>query len=229
MTPAANGPQRREAAAKPQAQAHPNPPRNRRGQPRISNTAAAARAIQDLTPDRGIYILTFGEFSLADVFAALLDRTGPAHITAATWTAAAADLDQQMQWLQDGRILSIRFLVDQSFRSRQPAYAARLIELFGENAIRTTRTHAKFATIRNDKADYAIRTSMNLNSNPRLESLEIDNDPDLCDFLDGICDEIWDHEPPGIRGDRPPPHYLKSRAGGVTTIGTIAELGTVTA
>lgn len=207
------------------ARTHTRP--TRRTPPRIANTAAAARALEGLDHDHGVYILTFGEFSLADVLSALLDRTGPAAITACTWTAAAADLEQQMRRLHDGRITTLRFLVDQSFRSRQPAYAARLVELFGEGAVRTTRTHAKFATVRGGSYHFAVRTSMNLNSNPRLESLEIDHDPALCDFLDGICDDIWGAEPPGIRGDRRPPTYLASRAGGVTSIGSMPRVGQV--
>lgn len=205
------------------ARAHTRP--TRRTKPRIANTGRAELALQGLDKTNGVYVLTFGDFSLADVFGALLDRTGPADVTAATWTAAAADLEQQMQWLQDGRIKSLRFLVDQSFRARQPAYAARLVALFGEGAIRTTRTHAKFATIRGGGYDFAIRTSMNLNANPRLESLEIDHDPALCDFLDGICDTIWNHEPPGLGNDQRPPTYLAARAGEVTGIGFTSNVG----
>ena len=64
-------------------------------------------------------------------------------------------------------------------------------------------------------------------SHPRLESLEIDHDPALCDFLDGICDEIWGAEPPGIRGNRPPPHYLADRSGGVSGLQRIGPVGQV--
>lgn len=38
---------------------------------------------------------------------------------------------------------------------------------------------------------------------------------------------IWGAEPPGIRGDRRPPTYLASRAGGVTSIGSITGVGQV--
>lgn len=207
------------------ARTHTRP--TRRTRPRVENTASAARALEGLDHDHGVYVLTFGEFSLSDVLAALLDRTGPAQVTACTWTAAAADLEQQMRWLEDGRIRSLRFLVDQSFRARQPAYAARLVELFGPGAVRTTRTHAKFATVRGGGWDFAVRTSMNRNSNPRLESLEVDHDPDLCGFLDGIVDEIWAGEPPGIQQNKPPPHYLAHQNHGIPGLGPVTGIGAI--
>jgi hypothetical protein len=32
---------------------------------------------------------------------------------------------------------------------------------------------------------------MNLNQNPRLESFQVGHDPELCNFLSGVMDEIW--------------------------------------
>jgi len=39
--------------------------------------------------------------------------------------------------------------------------------------------------------DLAIRTSMNLNHNPRLEDFEISDDPVLADYLDPVTAEIF--------------------------------------
>jgi hypothetical protein len=43
----------------------------------------------------------------------------------------------------------------------------------------------------------AIRTSMNLNENPRLESIEVSDDPALAGFLLSVVDELWAEESPG--------------------------------
>jgi hypothetical protein len=77
--------------------------------------------------------------------------------------------------------------------------------LFGDACIRTTRSHAKFATIRNDRWAIAVRTSMNLNENPRLENIEISDDPALCGFLESVADDLYADQPTGIfDGELPP-------------------------
>lgn len=164
---------------------------------RMAKVCAAREALSDLRSGHEVYCLTFGQFSLMDAIQVLLELTGPADVAISTWTAATADLTRSAEYLQDQRIRSLRFVVDTSFPQRQPGYAARLVELFGENAIRTTRTHAKFATVTNDAWDLAVRTSMNLNENPRLESIEVSDDPLLCRFLVSVVDDIFSAEVPG--------------------------------
>lgn len=77
-----------------------------------------------------------GKFSLVDVIEHLLATTGPADLVVSTWTAAGADIGFANRLLADGRIRSLRFVVDYSFQSRQPAYCAALREAFGDDAIR---------------------------------------------------------------------------------------------
>ncbi len=121
--------------------------------------------------------MAYGQFSLIDALWAMLRRTGPADVSIATWTAAGADVTRASHFLRDGRIRRMRWLVDRSFETRRPAYCATLRGLFGDDAIRTTRSHAKFATIRNEEWDLAVRTSMNLNSNARMETIQVSDDP----------------------------------------------------
>ncbi len=95
--------------------------------------------------------------------------------------------------------------MDRSFETRQPEYCATLRCLFGDDVIRTTRSHAKFATIRNGEWDLAIRTSMNLNNNPRLETIEVSDSAALADFLDGVFDEMFEGRPAGVMDGELPP------------------------
>ncbi len=164
---------------------------------RLSKVTNARDALADF--DRGMetYCLTFGQFSLMDAVEAILEKTGPADVVLATWTAAAADLSRSAEHLRDARILSLRLLVDCSFGQRQPGYLQQCRDLFGDDAIRSTRTHAKFAVITNDRWAVAVRTSMNLNENPRLETIEVSDDLSLAGFLLRIVDEIWAEEKPG--------------------------------
>ena len=153
---------------------------------------SAAEAIAGLERDgRELFGLTRGQFSLVDLLEALLERTGPAALSISTWTAAHADVATMQTLLESGRITGCRWLVDQTFVRRVPALAAQIRKQFGDDAIRVTKTHDKFCTIVNNEWQVALRSSMNLNQNPRLESFQLGHDPELCAFLTAALDDIW--------------------------------------
>lgn len=165
--------------------------------PRLSKVTNARDALADFGRGMETYCLTFGQFSLMDAVEAILEKTGPADVTLSTWTAGGADLSRSAEHLHNGHIRSMRFVCDCSFGQRQPGYLAKLRELFGDDAIRTTRTHAKFAVLTNDSWQVAVRTSMNLNENPRLESIEVSDDPVLAGFLLSVVDALFAEESVG--------------------------------
>lgn len=163
----------------------------RRRKIRAARTESAHQTFAGLERGCEIVCLTHGQFSIIHAIEALLEHTGPAAVTISTWSAAHADLEHASRFLADGRVTAIRFLVDRSFVSRQPDYCATLRRLYGDDAIRVTSIHAKFVVIRGDDWTLAVRTSMNLNENPRLELIEVSDDPALADFLDGEVDSIY--------------------------------------
>lgn len=158
----------------------------------------ATRALCQLRPGVRIMGLTMGQFSLLDMIAAALDKTGPAHVMLSTWTAGIRDVRLASVMLDVGRIKSLRLLVDRSFPTRQAAYCAALVRCFGNDAIRTTRTHAKIALIFNDEWSVSIRSSMNLNRNPRVENFDLDDDPDILAFFKAHFDELGEEMEPGF-------------------------------
>lgn len=152
----------------------------------------AREAIAGLARDGGeIFGLTKGQFSLVDLLEATLEKTGPAHLEVSTWTAANTDVSKALDLIASGRILSARWLVDLTFVRRCPQLAARIRDAFGPDCIRVTKNHAKFSVVRNDAWLVAIRTSMNLNHNPRLEDFTIAHDPQLAGFLCAAMDDVW--------------------------------------
>lgn len=177
------------------ARSHSSKPRKRTV--RAAKTGAASTAIGPLSPGMEVFILTFGQFSLIDAIVYLLQQTGPADVIVSTWTAADADLRKSAALIESTSIRSMRWIVDRSFVSRQPDYCATMRRLFGDDSIRTTRSHAKFVTIRTEEYSLAIRTSMNLNHNPRLENIEISDDEALCSFFEGIASELFAEQPAG--------------------------------
>jgi len=118
----------------------------------------AASAIGHLDHGCEIFGLTKGNFSLISILEHCLGQTGPTDLVISTWTAAAVDIQAAEKFLEDKRVKSIQFLVDQSFRLRQRVYCARLVEAFGPQSIRFSQSHCKFATITNDTWALVIRT-----------------------------------------------------------------------
>jgi hypothetical protein len=159
---------------------------------RVCKSGAASEAIGTIEKNIDIFCLTYGQFSLIDALVAILDQTGPAHVCISTWTAAHVHLDRSMELMNSADILSLRMIVDRSFKTRQPQYFNHMIELFGADSIREIRTHAKFMTIRNDKFDIVVKTSMNLNENPRLENIEISENAAFADFFEEIVNAVFE-------------------------------------
>lgn len=158
---------------------------------RLVAAKTAAEAIGPLAHGCEIYGLNKGQFSLIDIIEHCIAETGPADVTISTWSAAGTDISFAHALLTDGRIRTMRFIVDFSFQTRQPAYCAALRERFGDAALRVTKTHAKFVVIRNATWSVVIRSSMNLNENRRLESFEISDDPEMATYLLELCDELF--------------------------------------
>jgi hypothetical protein len=156
----------------------------------------AAEAIAQLERDGTELVgLTRGQFSLSDLLTAVLAKTGPAALSISTWTAASASVQSMLDLLQSGQITRCRWLVDTTFVRRVPQLAAEIRAKFGDDAIRVSRVHAKFATITNADWQVAIRTSANINQNPRLESFELGHDAELCAWLEQVMADIWSSQP----------------------------------
>lgn len=149
---------------------------------------SAARCIGPISKGSEVFGLTKGDFSMIDILRHIAREIGPCRIDIGTWTAAAAEIKQAFDMLNDGNILSMRWLVDRSFPQRQPKYFYALRDKFGEDCIRLARFHAKFILIENDDYSVAVRTSMNLNLNQRIEFYEISEGSPISGYLKQVVD-----------------------------------------
>ncbi len=155
---------------------------------------SAVEAIHGLTHDNEIYGFTKGQFSLLDLLKACLQVTGPAGVSLSTWTAARHEIQELDRMLKAGTLTSCRWLVDFTFARRDPEAAHQIRQTFGLEAIRVAQNHAKFALFQNADWQLVVRTSMNLNMNPRFEDFTIAHDPVLAGFLDRLLGEIWSRQ-----------------------------------
>lgn len=149
---------------------------------------SAARCIGSISKGCDIFGLTKGDFSMIDILRHVAKEIGPCRIDCGTWTAAAAEIGQAFDMLKDGNILAMRFLVDRSFPARQPKYFHALRVRFGDDCIRMARFHAKFILLENDNFSVAVRTSMNLNLNERIEFYELSEGSPISGYLSQIMD-----------------------------------------
>jgi hypothetical protein len=169
--------------------AHRSKPRKRRI---IANgCATAADMIGPIEPGCEIFGLTGGQFSFIDILEHCLNQIGPAHCVIATWTASHANIEKALRFTNDNRLQSCRWLVDRSFKTRKPDLCKHLVDTFGKDCIRTASSHAKFLLLWNDDWNIAIRTSMNLNQNPRVENFEISDDRMLLEYMRNLCDSVF--------------------------------------
>jgi len=157
----------------------------------LSVPAAPARAVAAaLRSGCAIGGLTKGQFSLIDLLRALLERTGPAAVTIAAWSTGIRDAEIASWLVQSQRITSLTWVLDRSFVTRQPEYASVVLSRFGAAAVRTAETHAKFLIIRNADWSLVVRSSMNLNRNPRWEQYDVDDSVALADHYAALVAEL---------------------------------------
>lgn len=158
---------------------------------RADNSSVAASAIGPLEQGDEVFILTAGDFSLIDVLQHVLDFTGPADVDCATWTQGVYDQHKCSQLREDGRIKSMRWLVDPSMFQRRADLSGKLIERFGVDSFRAVSIHAKYLAIRGERMSVAVRSSMNMNENDKIEQIDISVCPVMVDFLTRYTDAAF--------------------------------------
>jgi hypothetical protein len=173
----------------------------RRELQKLFRQQTAAEFIGTITPGFHIFGLTKGQFSLVDVVREVSNQIGRCTFSLSTWTVADADLGELQTLVNGNRFETIRFLLDFSFQRRQPALIAHIRDTYGPQAVVVTRNHCKFALFGNERFKVVCRTSMNLNFNPRLEDVELKDDPELYGFFEAVLSDLFRrHDPQSQAG-----------------------------
>jgi hypothetical protein len=146
----------------------------------VATSEDAARVIGTLTPGCRVSGLTMGQISLIHLLRAVVEQTGPADVIISAWTQGIRDTETAAWMLANGQFRSLYMLLDKSYPKFNPRYCARLIELYGPDVVLLTKTHAKFIVVQNEHWNIALRGSMNLNTNKRIEQFDLDDSAELC-------------------------------------------------
>lgn len=132
-----------------------------------------------------------GAVNLVQLMLYVLRQTGPAHVFLSTYSIAEDSISTLRRYVDDGTILSIRFLIDNRVRSISPKPFAHLITAFPDS-YRCTSLHAKVALICNEDWHVSIVGSQNATHNPKLERGIIHTSEDIWRFDNNIMYEQFD-------------------------------------
>lgn len=157
----------------------------------LASGESCKKALGKIYAGMEVFGLTNGQFSVISIIEHIIAQTGPVDVDIATWTVASAEILKIKNFLKYKKIKKVRFLIDAGFPTRQREYFELLIFTFGKEILRLARSHCKIVTIRNEKWNIAIRTSMNLNENTRIENFEISDCAMLCNYLSEIFDSFF--------------------------------------
>ena len=163
-----------------------------------TTTGIASAALGTLVRGGWVVGVTKGRFSMIDLIEATLDQTGPGEVWCSTWTPGIADFERIGRLLQAGTVTRFFLLVDRSTPGRQPQYVQRILDICGPDAIRMSRTHMKVSLISAGDWRVSIRGSLNLNTSPRCENIDICDDARVFDHFLRVFDEVSETVPPGL-------------------------------
>lgn len=163
-----------------------------------SGDIIAANAIEGFSKNGRVCGLTNGAFSLISLIEAVLNVTGPAEIVISTWSAGLYDAGALNSLMACGKVIDVKLILDRSFKTRQKGYSFYLQDVFKEENIRTTDTHAKFVLIKNEEWNVCIRSSMNLNENKRCENFDVDDNIDIYNLFNDFANELFKLQSKGI-------------------------------
>lgn len=109
-----------------------------------------------------------------------------------TWRISQADAEEIKSWIDKGYLGRADFYIGEIFMSRNSA----VYEYIHNNCLVpgarccTTRNHAKVIAGFGEKFDFAIESSANINSNPRIEQTVVTLDSELAEFYKDYFDEL---------------------------------------
>ncbi len=153
----------------------------------------ARDAISGLDRGKHIFGLTKGQFSMIDIAAAVLEKTGPADVSVWTWCIAEYEVEAFSAFFADRRVSALRVVMDWAGAQRDMPIVGDLQDRFGVDCIRVTKTHAKIVTVATECGwRVVIRGSMNLNANPRFEQFDVSDDEAIFDTVDDVMSELWE-------------------------------------
>lgn len=134
-----------------------------------------------------------GAFNLIQLVFYILRQTGPAHIFLSTYSISDRSITSLKHHVDEKKILSAKFLIDNRVRSISPKPFDHLITSF-QGCVRCRAIHAKVALIFNDKWRVSVVGSQNATHNPKLERGIIHTQEQVFNFDFKILNDEFESE-----------------------------------
>lgn len=148
------------------------------------------QSIGEIYPQMEVYGIVAGQYHFINILNHIIKQIDePVDVDISSWTIAKFEAMQLVKYAKMAR--SLRVIVDSSMANLVPNSFEFLRELLENDSLRLLRNHSKFAVITSKTWNIAIRTSMNLNQNKRLENFEISDCEVLATYMRSVVDEIF--------------------------------------
>lgn len=134
-----------------------------------------------ITDGRDKHFYSDGAFNLVGLVLYMLRQAGPAHVFISSYSVAERSLATLKRKLDQGEILSVRFLIDNRVRTISPKPFDYLTTAF-PGCYRCCALHAKVALVWNDSHHWTLVGSQNATNNPKLERGIIHTRREIFDF-----------------------------------------------
>ena len=119
-----------------------------------------------------IHRILDGTWSLYELLDYILEDTGPVHAFISSFSISEAAICSFHQMFEDGRLLSLRCLLDNSLRKTKTPLLFFLQNIGAE--VKLTLNHSKIILIHNHNSFVSINASANMSRNRRIEALVLD-------------------------------------------------------
>lgn len=145
---------------------------------------------------RAVWLLSHGQFSMADLADALLDHQAGAQLDIITWNLGPKELDRLVGYFRNGVVAECRLLMDRSFGTRSGGGSLvfpRLQEAQEAGALdfRLADVHSKIFLLAAGGQQFVAGGTSNWNLARRLEDVRLEANRRLHEQFSAAFDRIW--------------------------------------
>lgn len=128
--------------------------------------ASLSDSIGDLRQNEHVHVPSMSSWSMHDVLAYILQRTGPADVWITSWTITEEPVRTLLALMDSGAIRSLRAVFSERVEAMNPS--AHQLARFNLQ-VRLAKIHAKCIVVLNDTWGVTVGGSANFTRNPRIE------------------------------------------------------------
>lgn len=164
---------------------------------RANSEAHLAEILPPLEMGNSYHVISRGDIDSMSYLVFTLQHTGPIErLTLSTWCLAMPDVEEIQRLIESGMVGHCHLCVGEIFPSQygDEYEEIRKLELAGRVRVTVARNHSKVMIGSAPEAGtyFAIESSANINTNPRIEQTAIHMDRDLHDFYVEFFDGLKD-------------------------------------